>query len=125
MFQQESLALIQSLTERLAAIPGVDRVRSLTNVEEVKGTAWDRAQPSPDALPQDEEEAARLRRRVLEDDFYAGSVVSQDGRLSLLALELDPQESAVEVAAKVLRQSTKTGSTPQGPRSLIPCWSSR
>ena len=69
MFQQESLALIQSLTERLAAIPGVDRVRSLTNVEEVKGTAWGiELSLLLDALPQDEEEAARLRRRVLEDD---------------------------------------------------------
>ncbi|MGI6558096.1 MAG: efflux RND transporter permease subunit [Limnochordia bacterium] len=110
VFQQESLALIQSLTERLAAIPGVDRVRSLTNVEEVKGTAWGiELSLLLDALPQDEEEAARLRRRVLEDDFYAGSVVSRDGRLSLLALELDPQENAVEVAAKVLEAIDEDG----------------
>ncbi|MGI6036418.1 MAG: efflux RND transporter permease subunit [Limnochordia bacterium] len=103
VFQKESLELIQSLTERFESIPGVDRVRSLTNVEEVKGTAWGIELSSLlEELPRDEEEAARFRSRVLQDDFYAGSVVSGDGKLSLLALELDPQANAVEVADGVL-----------------------
>ncbi|NLN16903.1 MAG: RND family transporter [Firmicutes bacterium] len=110
VFQQESLELIQSLTERLSSIPGVDRVRSLTNVEEVKGTPWGvELGALLEELPQDEEEAAHFRARVLQDDFYAGSVVSRDGKLSLLALELDPQESAVEVADRVLEAIDEDG----------------
>ena len=111
VFQQESLELIQSLPGEAFVHPrgGPGPQPDQCGGSQGHGLGGSSSALSLTRCPKMKRRPPRFRGRVLEDDFYAGSVVSQDGRLSLLALELDPQESAVEVAARVLEAIDEDG----------------
>ncbi|NMB26319.1 MAG: RND family transporter [Firmicutes bacterium] len=102
IFQQGTLTRIQQITGDLEALAGVTRVRSITNIEEVRGSDWGiEVAALIDNIPTEAEELATLRNRVLADPMYAGSIVSSDGTAALLVTEVDPGADSISVAAAV------------------------
>ena len=102
IFEYGTLSRIQELTSTLEKLSGVKRVRSISNIEEVRGSEWGiEVAPLLDGIPWEPEELALLRQRVLTDDMYAGSIVSTDGAAALIITEVDPDADSVEVASQV------------------------
>jgi predicted RND superfamily exporter protein len=92
VFTRDVLGRIDRLTHAAKALPGVVRVTSLTSIEDLRGT--------PDGLEieplvadpaLDDAALAALRRRVLADPFFPGTIVSRDGRTTVVAIELGPR----------------------------------
>lgn len=81
LFSPAGLARVQSLTSRLEAVDGVQRVLSLANavqIEERDGDVF--VGPFFDTPPADAAEQALLRQRVRAHPFYGETLVSRDGR---------------------------------------------
>jgi predicted RND superfamily exporter protein len=104
IFNYNTLTRIQQLTTALEKVPGVYRVRSITNIEEVRGSEWGIEVASLlDEIPRDHGDLASLKQRVLSDDMYAGSIVSNDATAALIITEIDPDADSVAVAGQVQR----------------------
>jgi len=89
LFSNTRLEAIRSLTDALERIPGVDRVVSLTNMEEFFGTEEAivlRPIVPPGALGPDEREA--VRERAMANEFVSDHLLSADGQMTALHVGL-------------------------------------
>lgn len=102
VFTLQSLKTVEHLTQELEQLHGVSHVRSLTTIDEIIGSEWGIDVVSLVAdIPSDQRELAALRERVLQDDMYAGTIVSSDATGTLHVVEIDRGSSAVEVALAI------------------------
>lgn len=102
IFTYDSLNQLRQVTEQLRRLPGIEQVRSLANVEEVKGSDWGIELASLiGEIPTEVSQLEALRERVLEDEMYGGTMVSLDSTAALIMIEVDPRSDTVEVAAIV------------------------
>lgn len=87
VFTPDGLARLVRLTERIRAVDGVREVLSLASALSVSGTE-DGLEIAPFFLmPPDSPEAlAALRREVLGNPIYGGSLVSSDGRAAAVVV---------------------------------------
>jgi len=94
-FSAENLARIGRMTERLETMPGVHSVLSLTTAKSLRadesgieftGTG-DRDFTDPEVREQ-------LRRDIMDNPMYLGTVVSADGRVSALAVNFKGLDDA-------------------------------
>lgn len=93
-----NIAIIDRITEGIAALPTVDKIDSLTSVDYiygedgglVAGQLIDMDRDEDGFLPPlTDEQAADVRRRLAEwDDMYSRVIVSEDGRAAQLAVTL-------------------------------------
>lgn len=89
VFTVPVIRALDALTQELERVPGVVSVRSITNVANVKGTAWGiEVAPLMEALPASDEDAARLRERVLSSESIASRFVSADEQHTLILIQL-------------------------------------
>ncbi|MFS8628948.1 MAG: hydrophobe/amphiphile efflux-3 (HAE3) family transporter [Limnochordales bacterium] len=89
VFTVPVIEALDGLTRELERVPGVASVRSLTNVEHVRGTAWGiEVARLMEALPRTEEEVAAFRERVLGSDSVAERFVSEDERHTIILVQL-------------------------------------
>jgi len=91
VFNYQTLSRINALTERFKLLDEVSHVMSLTDIIDIKKTEWglevgkliDKYN-----IPQDPEELNRLREYTLSKDMYRGSLVSADGKVTLVIARL-------------------------------------
>jgi predicted RND superfamily exporter protein len=89
VFAPEVIARIDRLSRTLEELPGVTRVQSLTNIEDITGTTEGLLiDPLVPADGRDSQAMAALRRRVLADPFFPGTIVSRDGRTTAIIVEV-------------------------------------
>jgi len=89
IFSQENLERLQRMTRRIAGLAGVHHVVSLATALNLKASGNELSiQPFLRTLPADEAARERLRRDVLENPVYSGSLVSKDGRATVLSIHL-------------------------------------
>ncbi len=90
VFTPKTLALVQWLTDEAATIEEIDpdRITSLATENDISGTA-DGMEVSPffDAPPETQEEADRVREKVMSFPLYLGSLVAKDGSATLIICE--------------------------------------
>ncbi|MBE3576102.1 MAG: RND family transporter [Limnochordales bacterium] len=97
IFAPAALATLDRLTNGLLDLEGVQGVTSLTNLTDIVGEGDTlRSGPVISSLPTNEAEALRLRERVLSDPWYAGRLVSEDGRATIIAVSLANAETLDE-----------------------------
>jgi predicted RND superfamily exporter protein len=90
VFSLSGIADLDRLTEALSAVEGVDTVRSLTSIENIRGSEWGiEVSPMLSELPMTQDEVEAFRRQVMEDNQLAGKLVSEDGAFTLILLTLD------------------------------------
>ncbi len=89
VFTPENLARVKSISERIAKIKGVHRVVSLTTARHMVGRQGEfpQAEPFVSEIPEDPEELEQIRRAVMEDPVYAGTLASADGRTTGLIVQ--------------------------------------
>ena len=91
IFNTEALSEIDRLTLSLERVKGVSSVWSITNIEEIRGVEGGiEVVELIEEIPTDESELQRLKNRVLSDDDYAGQIVSQNGKIALVLIQLLP-----------------------------------
>lgn len=90
VFTAENLRRIRRIAERATHLDAVQRVVSLDNALDMKSEDGDLViEPFLDAeIPEDREALAAIRRDVLDNPIYAGSLVAQDGRAAAIVVYL-------------------------------------
>ncbi len=102
VFQYETLVKIRDITSALEQIDGVGQVRSLTSVDDVRGSPWGiEMTPLIGEIPKGKEELQKLRKDVLADPMYAGSMAAVNGDAALIVVEVKPSADPVATAAAV------------------------
>lgn len=102
IFTYQNLSDLQELTIVLQQIEGVGQVRSLTSSDAVRGSEWGiELSPLIGVIPQDLDALAELKRTILADPMYSGSMVAPTADAALVVVEVKPQADAVSVAAAV------------------------
>ncbi len=110
VFNTESLHEIDRLTQDLEQVNGVNSVLSITNIEEIRGVE-DGIEVSKviKEIPTGEVELKNLKNRVLSDDNYAGQIVSQNGEIALVVVQLLPTENTGTVISDIREVVKKLG----------------
>src|SRR5690606_23800673 len=89
VFRVPVIEALDALTRELERVPGVAQVRSITNVENVRGTAWGiEVAPLMEGLPDSDEAVLRFRERVLDSQSVAKRFVSEDERHTMVLIQL-------------------------------------
>ena len=108
VFDTEALHEIDRLTLDLERVKGVSSVMSITNIEEIRGVEDGiEVVELIEEIPTDESELRRLKNRVLSDDDYAGQIVSQNGKIALVLIQLLPnvdEESLIHDIKEVIQK---------------------
>ncbi|MCX5859895.1 MAG: MMPL family transporter [Proteobacteria bacterium] len=112
VFTPESLDRIAKVTGTLEGVEGVFSVLSLSNVLDFRkeGDALEvtrlgeRAGTGPESMGQ-------FRKYVLDRELYAGSLVSEDGRLAAILVNILDEVDEVVVAEKIKNILEKEGNT--------------
>ena len=108
VYQTKILEYVQSITDTLTYIEGVSSVSSLTNIINIKGGDFgieignlvDEYE-----LPQSEEDFQLLRDKILSNDMYKGSIVSEDETATLIIFNLEDDANINQVAKDVINKT--------------------
>ncbi len=105
IFNPDSLALVDNLTQAIAKLPNVDpdRVTSLATESNIVGT-FDGMEVSDffDPYPATQARADEIRAAVADFPLYQGSLVARDGNATLIVAELLVQEEAQSTYEEIL-----------------------
>ena len=87
IFTPANLTMLQGITRRLERIPDIRRVRSLANVDEVRGGSGAfEVRPLMRQVPRSMSELARLREKATRDPLYRKSLISTDGTVASIVV---------------------------------------
>lgn len=113
LFTPETIRNIDLITRDLEQIEGVANVRSLTSVDEIKGTEWGlELSPLVQELPSTAAAAEKLKKKVLADELYGGVLVAEDASAGLIIVEVQPDFDSVALAG-VIDQRIREYSIPE------------
>jgi len=105
IFTHDSLTALRKATRAVQKIRGVRTVMSITNLLNIgmdtDGSTLVKPWIDPEAVPENPEELAELRRKVLADSMIAGNLVSEDGRAAMVSLILHPDADKQDMARKI------------------------
>jgi len=108
VFTTNSLQEIDRLTLSLERVKGVSSVWSITNMEEIRGVEGGiEVKELIEEIPTSEAELQKLKNRVLSDDDYAGQIVSKNGKVALVLIQLLPntdRDSFIRDTRKVIQK---------------------
>ena len=94
LFTLDRLQKLRALNNALAILPGVQRIESLFTVSHIKGGGgWLETGPLLDTIPEDAEQLETKKIEALGNPLLAGSLLSADGKATLITLFLDEGES--------------------------------
>jgi predicted RND superfamily exporter protein len=103
-FQTPVIEQVAELTERLEQLPGVHSVMSPTNARVIRATpdGMD-VREAAEVIPRTPEELAQYRERLLGNELFVGSIISENGQAGALLLFLKKEARGSEVAREVLK----------------------
>lgn len=104
VFAPEVLQGMHELTQALATVPQVHRVRALTNASrfESRGRAF-AVVPVVPRLPVTATQAISLRQRALDDPLIVGTLASPDGHAAAIVIELSSEARSFESKVALVR----------------------
>ena len=104
IFSPHALGLVDRLTRGLRDVEGVKRVTSLTNLTEFQGQGdLLKSGPLVAEVPRTKGESGVLRGRIMSDPWYAGRLVSRDGRSTIISVNLANADTLEEALATLDR----------------------
>ncbi|MCK4543674.1 MAG: MMPL family transporter, partial [Spirochaetales bacterium] len=102
IFTYDVLSDIDYLTNELEKIKGISSIRSIINVEEIKGVEDGiEVVDLIEEIPSSEEGLKQLRNRILSDEEYAGNIVSKDGKVAAIVIQLQANANKSQVVHKI------------------------
>lgn len=103
LFRTDTLAQIDKLTAAYEQLPGVASVLSLTNAPDVRDSGWGvevGTLVNVDALSANAENDA-VRRRVMQNEMYRGTLFDVNGTSTALVLMLEPDADHLALAREI------------------------
>ncbi len=102
VFSVATLNQVISLTDKFEAVPGVDKVVSLSTVKRMQGHGGDLiVRDLMPTVPQDAQERAALREYVMSNSLYVDNVISSDGHYAGFIIELTPNADDSQVYSAI------------------------
>jgi predicted RND superfamily exporter protein len=103
VFHPDSLALVQRMTDALEEIPELFNVSSLTNIVDIRKTAYgiEVGDLIPE-IPQSQAELEALEAYVLSKEMYVNTLISPDAKYTVLVANIAGDAEEVVAAEKVL-----------------------
>lgn len=98
IFNTPTLEKIKRMSEKMETVPGIEKVRDITNLNRIQGQDWGlEVSPFMEDVPETQEEISQLEANILSDGNYVGSFVSEDKKYAAMAgfLEVDAVEMQV------------------------------
>ncbi len=104
VFEYKTLTTINKLTEEFKQIDGVSSVMSLTDILDIKsvdgGLEVGRL-INKNNIPTDKAELENIRNYALSKDMYNGSVVSPDGKITVIIARLKQESDKIAIADEI------------------------
>lgn len=97
VFTIQNLEIIDKLSEAYEDVEGISYVTSLSNVIDFRETEWGLEVGSlidGNKIPQTTSELSELQRYVLENERYAGNLVSEDSQIAAILLQFEGSSGA-------------------------------
>jgi uncharacterized protein len=95
VFAFETLRDIERMTAALDTIDGVERVISLTSLENIRATEFGiEVAPVVESIDPDPAALAELRRRLRADSLAVGYVVNADGDATSILIQIEPERNS-------------------------------
>lgn len=102
IFTEKTLKNIEQLSQQFQDVAGIDSVRSLTAVDDIKGENGDLTiEPLVGEIPSGQEELENLKQTILADEMYGGFLVSDDSQAALIIGEVNPDQDSLAVAENI------------------------
>lgn len=120
IFVKKNLELIDRLTQSFESLEYVENVTSLTTVNNIIGQEQDFIiERLVEEIPDAPEAMADLKARATRDELYAGNVISKDGRVTAVIVELenvqgennDHKKKVIEEVFDILRRDVPSDIT--------------
>jgi predicted RND superfamily exporter protein len=115
IFDAKVLVDIQSITDTLKAIEGISSVNSLTNIISIKssenGIEIGKLVGEND-LPKTQGALDTLKKNVYANEMYRGSIISDDGKASLIIFTLS-QDADVKLVSSAVRSKISSLDLPE------------
>ncbi|VAX35412.1 Exporter protein, RND family [hydrothermal vent metagenome] len=90
IFTHQNLTLIDTLSEELEMIDGVDNVQSLTTVNNIIGQDQDFiVEPLIETIPTEPHLLQNIKKEALRNPLYVNNIISKDGRTAAFMIELE------------------------------------
>ena len=102
LFTPQNLAALKQLTRRLKKMPEITAIDSLASATYVRAEdEFTEISPFLETLPTTQDEALGLKEDALGNALYVGTLVSKDGRGTMIAIHFDPTLNTAELGAIV------------------------
>jgi predicted RND superfamily exporter protein len=115
IFTKETLEHIRVLTDTLSITPGIATVMSLTNVMDIRGNedGFEIGKlVDENDLPDSPSELTDLRNRIYEKGTYNGTLISEDGKASVVIFTLS-KDADIKTVARAIKQKTESLNLPE------------
>ncbi|MCK5044053.1 MMPL family transporter, partial [Candidatus Pacearchaeota archaeon] len=117
IFTYQTLKSVDNLTREIGELEWVSSVRSITNTGEIKGVEYGlEVLELIDEIPDDVEELKKLKNRILSNKNAVGVTVSEDGRVAVIVIQMQPDSNgkeALQELDEVLAKSDYDGTIHQ------------
>ena len=101
IFTEENLKLISGLTRKFESLKYVDEVTSLANVNDIAGYENDFVvRRLVSAIPSSQAELEALKKQALANPLYVNNLISRDGRVAAILVELEHRPQSGDVYKK-------------------------
>lgn len=104
IFSKATLEHIRQITDSLKMTEGVSFVTSLTNIIDIRGSEWgiEVTQLIDEYdIPEDQAKLDSLKRYVLSKEFYKGALISEDGKMTVIAARISGNAKETEVSKQI------------------------
>lgn len=104
IFTNEALTVIRDITESCHTVSGVMSVTSLTDILDMRDTEYGleiKRLVNKNDIPTDDLELEALREYTLGREMYAGKIISQDGRITLITIRTHPDADDAELVTEI------------------------
>ena len=118
IFDPETLAKVARVTDQLAAVPGVDRVLSLTNTVDPAADVFNPPPLLPN-IPPSAADIAALKTKIAATPLYAQNLVAADGRGAAINVVFRPMTDAEYADLHIDERIAEILSPAQGPEAFV------
>lgn len=106
VYRYETLRDVEGMTAALEAIDGVERVISLTSMENVRATDFGlEVAPVVEALHPHPDSLGALEARLRADSLAVGYVVNAAGTATALFIQIEPERNTYELRGEVIERA--------------------
>jgi predicted RND superfamily exporter protein len=108
IFNRKTLEKIKELSDSIDAMPGINRITSLTTAKLIEGKEWGlEVTPFMEEVPQTQEEIESMKQSIFEDETYVGKIISEDGNYACIIASVREDADADQLYEEINNLTSK------------------